>query len=336
MGASLALIVFGILRGGAWGFVRPRPNAPVWVGLSPTVWLVLGGGFVLWLFMGWENRLIARGDEPLVDPAMLDNPVLRGGLTAFFFQYLLQAGLFFAIPLYLSVALGLSAIETGVRIMPLSITLLLAAVGIPKLWPLASPRRVVQIGIFCLFLSVVIMTLALDGGAGPEIVTGPMLLAGLGIGALASQLGAITVSSVSDERTGEVGGLQNTVTNLGASIGTALIGAVLIAGLTSSFFTGIAENPDVPPAAVEQASVSLASGIPFVSDADLSSALADAGVAEPLASSIVDENSTARLDGLRAALAVVAGLALLGLFFTRKLPNEQQASSERATAVQPQ
>jgi MFS family permease len=334
--AGLGLIVFGILRGGAWGFVRPRPNAPQWFGLSPTVWLVLGGGFVLWLFMGWENRVIEKGGEPLIDPAILDNSVLRGGLTSFFFQYLLQAGLFFSIPLYLSVALGLSAIETGLRIMPLSITLLIAAVGIPKVWPQASPRRVIQVGILWLFLAVVIMTLALDAGAGPEIVTVPMLLAGLGIGALSSQLGAITVSSVPDERSGEVGGLQNTVTNLGASIGTALVGAVLIAGLSSSFFTGIADNPAVPRSVVEQASVSLSSGIPFISDDDLTTALADAGVREPTASAIVDENSTARLDGLRAALAVVAGIALIALFFTRKLPKEQLASAEVATAVQHQ
>jgi hypothetical protein len=143
------------------------------------------------------------------------------------------------------------------------------------------------------------------------------------------------VSSVSDERSGEVGGLQNTVTNLGASIGTALVGAVLVAGLTSSFFTGIAENPAVPPAVVEQASVSLAAGIPFVSDADLSTALADAGVQEPLASEIVDENSTARLAGLRASLAVVAGIALLALFFTRKLPKEQMTSTEPAATTAP-
>ena len=58
----------------------------------------------------------------------------------FFFQFLIQAGLFFIVPLFLSVALGLSAVETGVRLLPLSITLLVAAVGVPKLWPQASPR----------------------------------------------------------------------------------------------------------------------------------------------------------------------------------------------------
>src|SRR5262245_12893492 len=177
---------------------------------------------------------------------MLRAPVLRGGLTAFFFQYLIQAGLFFTVPLFLSVALGLSAIATGVRLLPLSLTLLLAAVGVPRLFPRASPRFVVRAGFFALFAGIAVMLALLDIDAGPEIVTWPMLLAGLGIGALASQLGAVTVSSVPDERSGEVGGLQNTVTNLGASIGTALAGALLISALTSSFFTNIAGNPEIP------------------------------------------------------------------------------------------
>ena len=184
-----------------------------------------------------------RGAEPLIDPSILLNRTLRGGLTSFFFQYLLQAGLFFAVPLFLSVSLGLSAIATGVRLLPLSITLLLAAAGIPKVFPNASPRRVVRIGFLLLFAGLVVMVGALDSGAGADIVTWPMLLAGLGIGALASQLGSVTVSSVPDEQSGEVGGLQNTVTNLGASIGTALSGAVLIAALTTSLVGGHPEQP---------------------------------------------------------------------------------------------
>jgi hypothetical protein len=246
---------------------------------------------------------------------------LRGGLLAFMFQYLLQAGLFFTIPLFLSVALGLSAIATGVRLLPLSITLLLAAVGVPRLFPNASPRAVVRVGFFALFAALVVMVVLLDVSAGPEITTWPMLLAGLGVGALASQLGAVTVSSVPDERTGEVGGLQNTLTNLGASIGTALAGAVLISALTSSFFTGIADNPNVPDTVASQAEVELTSGVPFVSDADLKTALDDAGVAPVLADEIVDENAEARIDGLRAALAVLAVLALVACVAARQLPS---------------
>ena len=243
---GLALVVLGILRSGTWGLVKAKPDAPEWIGLSPVVWLILGGAAVLWLFVAWESRLAARGGEPLVDPAILRVPVLRGGLTSFFFQYFLQGGLFFAVPLFLSIALGLSAIETGVRILPLSFTLILAAAGIPRAFPDVSPRRVVRLGFLAMFAGLVVMVAALDAGAGPEIVTWPMLLAGLGMGSLASQLGSVTVSSVPDEQSGEVGGLQNTVTNLGISVGTALTGAIVIAALSSSFLTGVQENPAVP------------------------------------------------------------------------------------------
>ena len=324
---GLALIVFGILRSGAWGFIQPKSGAPHWLGLSPAIWLVLGGGIVLWLFIGWENHRLARGQEPLVNPAILRNRTLRGGLTSFFFQYLLQAGLFFAVPLFLSVALGLSAIETGVRLLPLSITLLLAAAGIPKVFPHASPRRVVRIGFLALFAGIVVMVAALDAGAGPEIVTWPMLLAGLGVGALASQLGSVTVSSVPDEQSGEVGGLQNTVTNLGASIGTALAGAVLIATLTTSAMTGIQNNPAVPADVKSKANVELASGVPFVSDADLKTALDKAGVSTQTADAIVEENANARIAGLRSSLSVMAIIALIAVFFSFRIPTEQPAAT---------
>jgi len=327
---GLGLVVFGILRAGAWGFVQPKPGAPEWLGLSPAIWLVLAGGVVVWLFMRWESSRLAAGSEPLLDPAILRNPRLRGGLISFFFQYFLQAGLFFAVPLFLSVALGLSAIETGLRIMPLSITLLLAAAGTPKAFPNASPRRVVELGFLALFAGIVALIGALQAGAGAEIVTLPMLLAGLGIGALASQLGSVTVSSVPDEQSGEVGGLQNTVTNLGASLGTALAGAVLIAALTSSFLTGIEQNPAVPADVTSKAHVELAAGVPFVSDAELQASLQQDGVSQPTTDAIVEENATARLAALRSALSVLALMALAALFFARRLPTEQPGSEPAA------
>jgi MFS family permease len=320
---GLGLIVFAILKSGSWGFVRPKPEAPHWLGLSPSIWMLFGGAGILLLFGAWENRRLHRGAEPLIDPRMLLNPTLRGGLISFFFQYLLQAGLFFAVPLFLSVALGLSAIATGVRLLPLSVTLLVAAVGVPRLFPTVSPRRVVRLGFLALLAGIVVMVGALDAGAGPEIVTWPMLLAGLGIGALASQLGSVTVSSVPDEQSGEVGGLQNTLTNLGASIGTALSGAVLIAVLTSSFFTGIQNNPAVPASLRNEAQTKLSSGVPFVSDAQLKTSLDQAGVPKDQADAIVAENSTARLDGLRASLSLLALIAVLAVIFTFRIPTEQ-------------
>jgi Na+/melibiose symporter-like transporter len=148
--AGLGLLVFGILRSGEWGWIQPKAGAPSWAGLSPTVWLVVGGLFVVWLFSRWEARREARGEEPLVRPGLLRNRQLSGSLLMFFFQYLVQAGLFFVVPLYLSVCLGLSALATGARLLPLSVTLLVAAIGIPRLFPDVSPRLVVRSGLLAL------------------------------------------------------------------------------------------------------------------------------------------------------------------------------------------
>ena len=332
---GLGLIVFGILRAGTWGFVKPKAGQPEWLGLSPTIWLMLAGGVVLWLFLEWQNRRLSKGSDPLVDPAILRVPVLRGGLTSFFFQYFVQGGLFFAVPLFLSVALGLSAIDTGVRLLPLSVTLILAAAGIPKLFPEASPRRVAQVGFAALFVALVVLVALLDSGAGADITTWPMLIAGLGIGALASQLGSVTVSSVPDEQSGEVGGLQNTITNLGISVGTALTGALVISALTASFLTGIQENPQVPDRVTQQATTELAGGAPFISDQQLETALDDAHVPPQTASAIVDENETARIDGLRVALSILAIFTLIGLFLSRQLPTVQPAKAAAETAAAP-
>jgi MFS family permease len=332
--AGLGLGVFGVLRSSEWGWVAPKPGGPDVLGLSPTIALIVVGGLVLWLFGVWESRVVRQGGEPLVQMEMFTNRQFTGGLVMFFFQYLVQAGLFFTIPLYLSVALGLSAIDTGLRIMPLSITLLLAAAGIPRFLPAASPRRVARFGLLAMLAGILLLLVAMDVDAGAEIVTVPLLLAGLGIGALASQLGSVTVSAVPDEQSTEVGGLQNTATNLGASLGTALAGSVLIAILTSSFLANIENNPAVPSQVSAQADVELASGIPFVSDADLEKALREAGASEATTAAVVDENAEARLDGLRAALATLALIALLALFFSGRVP-QQQPGSQRDDRPEP-
>jgi MFS family permease len=323
---GLSLLVFGVLRSGEWGWIHPTPEGPSWAGLSPTVWLVLAGLFVIWIFFRWEAAQDARGKEPLIRPEMLRNRQLTGGLTMFFFQYLVQAGFFFVVPLFLSVCLGLSALATGARLLPLSITLLAAALGIPRLFPNVSPRFVVRAGLLALLAGTVVLLAALDKDAGPEVVFVPMLLIGLGIGALASQLGSVTVSAVPDDQSPEVGGVQNTMTNLGASLGTALAGSILIATLTSAFTTNIQESPAIPSRVKSQAQVELAGGVPFVSDADLEAALDDARVSSRSTDAALDAYRGARIAGLKTSLAILALLAIVALFPASRIPTTQPGS----------
>ncbi|HEX5900017.1 MAG TPA: MFS transporter [Solirubrobacteraceae bacterium] len=328
--AGLGLAVFGVLRSSVWGWVAPKPDAPELFGVSATLWFILGGLFLVWLFFAWESRLERRGAEPLVRPSILQNVQLVGGLRMFFFQYFIQSGVFFVVPLFLSVSLGLSAIDTGVRLLPLSVTLLIAAAGIPRFRPDANPRRVVRLALLAMFAGTVVLLAGIDEDASAEIVAVPLLLLGLGIGALASQLGSVTVSAVPDELSPEVGGLQNTATNIGASLGTALAGSVLIASLTATLAAGIQQNPAVPPDVRQKAEVPLSGGVPFLSDADLESALKEAGVTGDTAAAIVDENAKARLRALRAALAIIAIVAAAALFFSGTVPTRQPGSAVQA------
>jgi MFS family permease len=319
---GLGLLVFGVLRTSEWGWIQPKPDGPSWAGISPSLWLMLAGLFVIWVFFRWQERRESKRQEPLVRIALFRNRQLVGGVTMFFFQYLVQAGFFFVVPLYLSVALGLSAIDTGIRILPLSLTLLAAAIGIPRFLPHVSPRLVVRLGLLSLLAGTGVLLGALDAEAGPEIVFVPMLLVGLGIGALASQLGAVTVSAVSDDESPEVGGIQNTMTNLGASLGTALAGSLLIASLTSAFLINVSRSDAIPDTAKDQAKVELAGGVPFVSDADLEAALEEAGAQPEATDATLDAYAEARLAGLRSALAILAVLALVALFLAQAIPRQ--------------
>lgn len=327
---GLGMVVYGVLRSGDWGWVQPKAGGPTVLGLSPVVWLLIGGLLVLYVFVLRASHLAAVGADSLISPELLRNQRLTGGLIVFFAQFLVQAGVFFAVPLFLSVVLELSALETGIRIFPLSVALVLAAAGIPKLRPQASPRRVVRMGLMLMIVGILILTAGLDPGANAGIVAVPMLLMGLGLGAMASQLGAVTVSSVPDSQSAEVGGLQNTATNLGASLGTALIGSVLIATLGTSFITGIRDNPAVPELTKEQATVQLADGVPFISDTQLQKGLDNAKVDRGTADAIMSVNAGSRLEALRAALALTALLAIGALFITGRLPREAVGHPEQS------
>jgi MFS family permease len=335
---GLGLFVFGILKSGEWGWIQPRETGPSWAGLSPTIWLLLGGLFVLWVFFRWEDRVEAHGGEPLVRRELFRNRQLNGGLTMFFFQYLVQAGVFFVVPLYLSVALGLSAIDTGVRILPLSLGLLTTAIGVPRVFPSGSPRLIVRSGLLSLFAGTALLLGLLDVGSGPEVVLVPLILIGLGIGALASQLGAVTVSAVPDEQSSEVGGVQNTMTNLGASIGTALAGAILIATLSTAFIANIQNSDAIPSRVKSQAQTHLAGGVPFISDSALNAALDEANVPPRQSDAALSAYQEARISGLQSALAVLAIFSLIALFLAQKIPTEQPGAKKAAPepAVAPQ
>jgi EmrB/QacA subfamily drug resistance transporter len=318
--AGLALVVLGVLQSSSWGWLKPR-NSPVTIfGFSLTLFVIAAGMVVLALFRMWQQHREARGRDPLVRFELFGIMPLRSGLSMLLSQNLILLGIFFAIPLYLQVVQGLDAFQTGVRLLPVSITMLVTAMSGPMLGRFASPRRIVQAGLAVLFVA----TLWLLATIRPQIddlsFAFAMALLGIGMGLLASQLGNVVQSSVGESDRSEVGGLQYTAQNLGSSLGTALIGSILIGALAIAFTNYISSDPRVSADVKNQVSVQLEAGISFVSADQARAGLAKAGVPADEAAAIVESYSAAELAGLKTGLLAAAGIALASFWFTRHLP----------------
>ncbi|MDH4112447.1 MAG: MFS transporter [Actinomycetota bacterium] len=333
--AGLGMLVFGVLQSGTWGWIEPRvadgtDATPQLAGISMVIWLVLGGLLILWVFLEWLRRRVAAGREPLVDPSLFGNHQLTHGLVVLLMQYLVMMGMFFSMPLFLSLVLGLDAFETGIRMLPLSLALIVTAPSVAKLLPHAGPRGVVQVGLGLMLGATILLAARLDQGAGAEITTVPFILMGIGMGALASQLGNVVVSAVPVARGGEAGGLQYTAQNLGSSLGTALVGAVVIASLSSLFLQDVQSSDVLGPALKDQAAVEVGSGVEFVSTAQVEEALATTDLTPAEQAEILDGYERSQLGALSAGMVVLSLFVVLTLFFARRLPADPLIAEQEA------
>ena len=202
----------------------------------------------------------------------------------------------------------------------------------PRLAARRSPRTVAQAGLVAVSIGAIVMLATLDVELNDLGFKTALILIGAGAGLLASQLGNVIMSSVAPEKTSEGGGLQGTAQNLGASLGTAIIGAVLLASLATGFSERIVDDPDVPEAARETIVANAEEGIDIVPVEQAEQAALDGGLSEEQASTVASDYGDAQLDALRLALGAVALAALLALAFTRRLPTESTRREASAIA----
>jgi MFS family permease len=331
--SGLGLVVFAILRSSVWGFVKPRTPPTIGgteitpLGFSVVPFMVLAGLAVLRAFVSWEQRRARAGQDRLLDPALLAIAQLRAGLSTLVGQQLVLMGTFFVIPVYLQVVLGLDAFETGKRLLPLSVAMLVFALLGPRIAARRSPRVVAQVGLVAVSVGAVVMLATLDvklHDAGFKIA---LALIGAGAGLLASQLGNIIMSAVAPTQTSEAGGLQGTAQNLGSSLGTAIIGAVLLGSLATGFSERITANPAVPAPARQEIVAQAKQGIEIVPVTAVEDAAVKGGLPPDQARAVAADYGDAQLDALRLSLGAVALCSLLSLSFTRRLPTTSPTPS---------
>jgi EmrB/QacA subfamily drug resistance transporter len=333
---GLGFAVFGILKSSEWGLIEPRGALTIGgeeitpFGFSAVPFLILAGlGFIA-AFVMWEERRERKGLDTLLDRSLLKIKQLRAGLSTLAMQQLILLGTFFVLPVYLQVVLGLDAFESGKRLFPMSVSMFIAAMLGPRLAAGFAPKRVAQVGLLALVAASVFLLGTIDVELRETGFALALTLFGIGAGLLLSQLGNVIMSSVEAAKINEAGGLQGTAQNLGASLGTALIGAVLIAALTNGFVSKVEDNPAITPPVRERVTQIAQKGIPVVPVDDIEQAALDEGVPSNEAKAIADDYGDAQLQGLKRALLAVAIFALLSLWFTRGLPGRAQAPAARA------
>ena len=275
--AGLVFVVFGMLQSKTWGWIIPL-HPPIIggvevapLGVSPTTWFILAGAALIWAFVARQRHLVATDRPPLVDIKLFGILRLRSGLTVLLAQYAMTAGLFFMMPVYLQMTLGLDALQTGIRIFPLSISLILFSIIGTRLSLIWSPRRIIRVGQVLLVLASFLLLGAVDIELQSPAFGVGMFAAGAALGLLASQIGNVNMSSVGEDQSSEVGGLQGVFQNLGSSLGTALIGSVLIGALATSFAAGVAASnlPEETQAVVTEATEGGVDIVPAASVPDI-------------------------------------------------------------------
>jgi len=339
--AGLVFVVSGMLQSKTWGWVRPLVSPEINgvaiqpLGISMTAWFIALGAVLLYLFVRRQAALVARGRPPLVHVSLFSIERLRSGLSVLGAQYTITAGLFFMVPVYLQMTLGLDALETGIRIFPLSVSLVLFSIVGTRLSALWSARKIVRVAQWILVASSIVLLSAVE----PQLNTVPfgfgMFFAGAALGLLASQLGNVNMSSVSEQQTSEVGGLQGVSQNLGSSLGTALIGSVLIAALSASFMSGVTSS-DLPQAVQDQVVEQSQGGIEIVPASSVAQIAADAGLSTSDGEKLTAIYTDSQLSSLRTAFFALIAIAVAALMLSRGIPNDAPVRTPGKRGRRPQ
>lgn len=284
--------------------------------------------------MRHEQAFIDAGKEPLLDIRLLKIPPMRAGLVTYLSQQFIIMGTFFVLPLFLQTVLGFDALETGIILLPLSISLLIFALAGARLSGRYSPKRIGKLGLFLMLSGLVLLVAFTDTDLRSVGIKIALALVGAGNGLLVSQLGNVIMSSVPQERGSEAGGLQGTAMNLGASLGVALTGSILIASLVSNFQVNVLANPALTEIA-PQLSAQAEASANFVTVEQVTLVAEQAGLNPEQVAAVTKEYADAQIMALKTAFAAIALFSLLALWYVGSLPERADGAAQSGEGLQP-
>ncbi len=334
--AGLLAIVYGIIESSTYGWFKaaaPFTAGSITLnlgGYSITPFAILIGVNLLGLFILWEQHRERIGRTPLVSLELFRNSQFTSGALTTAVLSLGQTGMFFTLPVFLQVVHGLDAFHTGLALLPMSMAVLVMAPASALLVKRIIPKYLIQLGLLADLVAVILIRQALTVSATVWNLAPGLILYGMGMGMVMAQVSNLTLSAVSVEEAGEASGVNNTLRQLGGSLGSAIMGAVLLGALTSGFVSGVEQSRTIPAGLkpqIESTAQQNAQSFQFTGSAGVN------GQTPPqIASEIRDIGKQAVTDGNRESLLYALFFIAVGILISMKLPAARNLERSESAA----
>ena len=316
--AAVMVFTLGLNNLSHWGVWQARPAAPTDIfGRSPAPLMVVAGLMLGLVFVVWTRKQAAKGKTPLLDLSIVQAAPERAAIFTMFVVGSVEAATLFAVPLYIQIVQGRDTLQTALATLPFMLAFFGAAILVVRLFTRFTPRQIASVAILlvaagCFWLSWVVRN---DWSTLPMV--GGLIATGLGQGALATLLFNVLVSAAPKELAGDVGALRSAANNLSASVGTALMGALLVGVLSARVMSYVNASPVITAELREQLDLT---SVNFVSNDRLVERLTHTTATPEQVAEALRINEATRLRSLKVAFLALGSMSLLAIFPIRRLP----------------
>jgi hypothetical protein len=293
------------------------------VGALLAVGAVAMGSLVYWLV-----RRKRQGKAALIDPDLFKAGLFRFGITGQMLQQIALGGLMIALPIYLQMVFEYTAMEAGLSLAPLSLSMFAVALLAAKRGAKRRPSSLIRAGFALLTAGVAVLIPIVPRASSGWYLVLPLLVAGTGLGLLVSQLNNYTLSPIAEERVSEAAGVNSAAGSFGLSFGLAFAGAIMLATLSFSFTNKAEASSVLTPAQQQHVAHVLEHDAQVMSNTQLQQQLA--GQPKAVQDEIISINTDARHIALQIALIiplVAAVIGLLNAFRMMRLPDPKPSEA---------
>ena len=323
-GAALSSIGIIMLSAGfsflnAWGFVTADKNAPFNIaGLSPVIFLLIGGIVLVHAFFRWTRRRMDQGKPPLFSLDVLRSSKERSIVACMSLMLFIGTATSFLLPLYMQVVQGYSGWKTSLSIVPYTISIFIANTTVSRLYDRFSPARITRVAFLFVFLALTLIATTISNSWGQISIVVGLITLGLAQGCIVALVFNKLLMSAPKELAGDVGAFRGLTHNVSGSAGIAVATALAISTLGLFVANSVSSSTIFSDKLVQEVNLDNAD---FITNDQLKGVLESTSATPAEVDAAVEVLADARLDALQLTLMLLAALALLALVPAGGMPD---------------